>query len=161
MGRYGQVRIASPVGARVQGLDELIAALNEIDPLMVEEVKQANRDAAEWVRTKATARGLALGSVAAKAAPTLQTKVLANSAGVVLDGIRYRYALGAEFGSNGIKNTRDLKGWHGSTRQFQPWLGRGMDAGYFLWPTVRKEARHIVERYEEALARVIRKAGLG
>lgn len=60
------------------------------------------------------------GSVMAKAARDVRTA----GPGVVRYGGR-PYDMGAEFGSYRY-------------RQFQTWRGNGDDAGYFLWPAIRK-----------------------
>lgn len=48
---------------------------------------------------------------------------------------------GAEFGG----------GRRSSTRQFRPWRGSGSDAGYMLYPAVRRNAERTGELYSAAL----------
>lgn len=54
------------------------------------------------------------------------------------------YDLGAEFGA---------KRWP----QFKEWRGNGMDAGYVVFPTIRAEEERIVDKFGEAIDRVLEK----
>lgn len=132
------------VEIRVTGLAELRAALERIRPEVAPEVKQANREAAERIRALAKSKASSLGGVAAKSAVSLVAAYGANWAGITIDGYSYPYALGAEFGGRGRP----------TTQQFKPWLGT---TGYFLYPTIREHAEDILEPYENALERLIRK----
>lgn len=77
---------------------------------------EAARTVARWAKENATREG----HVAAKSAEDIK----AASAGVVTYGGK-PYNMGAEFGSY-------------QYHQFERWRGKGDDAGYFLFPAVRK-----------------------
>lgn len=87
-------------------------------------------------------RGASLGSVHAKAAPGIKA---VNQAPIVrLFGDDHPYIFGAEFGG----------GSRPRTRQFPPWRGKGEDAGYMLYPTIRErlESEEFEERYAQIVA---------
>lgn len=138
---------ATGSGVNVDGLPQLVRALKEIDPALVKELRQANLSVAKFVADDARAGALALGSTAAKVAPSVKASAGAGYAGVALGGPGYPMAAGAEFGSYRYK-------------QFQPWRGNGSDAGYFLYPAIRQDADRIETEYKWAADEVIRKAGL-
>jgi hypothetical protein len=78
------------------------------------------REAARIVRKWAQENAIREGSVAAKSAEDIRTA----GPGVITYGQR-PYNMGAEFGSY-------------QYHQFERWRGKGDDAGYFLWPAIRK-----------------------
>lgn len=131
----------------VEGLAELSKALKKLEggKELSRELRIANKEAATFVKNKATARGQSLGSTAAMIAPTLKASAGATSAGVSLGS--HPAAAGAEFGGRG----------RATTQQFQPHKGT---TGYFVYPTIRDSAEEIVKPYEEAIDRLVRKAGL-
>lgn len=130
----------------VDGLAELSRALKNLeDPKTLQrELRAANKEAADYVTDKSRSRGQSQGSTAAMIAAQIRASAGAQSAGVSLG--RHPAAAGAEFG--GQKRP--------TTQQFRPHLGR---TGYFVYPTIRDSAEEIVEPYEEAIDRLIRKAG--
>ena len=138
---------AKSQGVRVRGLNELSRSLREMEGGFRDELKAANREAAEMVAEKSRSAAYSLGGVAAKAAPSLRASAGFNRAGVTLGGNSAPYALGAAFGGQGRP----------TTQQFQPHLGT---RGYFLYPQIRDNAERITETYENHLKDLIRKAGL-
>jgi hypothetical protein len=132
---------------QVEGLRELSRALKALDATLPRELRAANKAAAEVVASRARARALGLGSVAAKTAPSINASAGAQSAGVGFGGPAYPFGGGAEFGSLRY-------------RQFQPWTGNGPDAGYFVYPTIRDDDAEWFGEYEEAIEGLLRKAGL-
>lgn len=132
---------------QVEGLAELSRALKKLEggKELSRELREANKDAATYVKDKASGRGRSLGSTAAMIAPMLKASAGAQSAGVSLGS--HPAAAGAEFGGRGRP----------TTQQFQPHRGRD---GYFVYPTIRDSAEEIVKPYEEAIDRLIKKAGL-
>lgn len=137
-------------GISVDGLPELQKALRQLDNGLEKELKQANSEVARFVASDAAAAAAALGGVAAKAAPSVKASASSGYAGVALGGPSHPFAAGAEFGG----------GRRPTTRQFQPWRGAGANAGYFLYPTIRRDAERIETEYGQAADRIIRKAGL-
>lgn len=138
---------AKSQGVRVKGLNELSRSLREMEGGFRDELKEANREAAELVARESRSAAYALGGVAAKAAPSLRASAGFNRAGVTLGGNSYPYALGAAFGGRGRP----------TTQQFQPHLGR---EGYFLYPEIRTNADRITETYENHLQDLVRRSGL-
>lgn len=136
--RSGDVRIA--------GLIELDRALKELGPDLRAELRQTNRDAAERVAGHAKAAAYSLGGVAAKTAPSIKATASFRSAGVGFGGARAPYGAGAEFGG----------GRRPTTRQFKPWRGNGSTAGYFVYPTIRRDADQILDDYVDAANAVIK-----
>jgi hypothetical protein len=104
--------------------------------------KELYKDIAADIADKAKSRGSDLGSVFAKAAPSMRAGSNGKTAYVSLGGKAYPYALGAEFGSVRYK-------------QFQPWRGTGDDAGYFLYPTIRADKDNIEKMAKEAVDKLL------
>jgi len=141
---------ADATGISIEGLPELQAALRLLDRDLEKELRKANREVAKFVADDARSAASALGSTAAKAAPSLKASAGSAYAGVSLGGGAYPFAAGAEFGGQRRP----------TTMQFEPWRGTGEDAGYFLYPTIRRDAERIEEEYGAALDDLIRRAGL-
>lgn len=133
---------------RVDGLVELNRSLKAMGPEFKGELRKTNKIVADFVATDSKGAAIALGSTPAHVAPTIKSTAGALSAGVSLGGPGFEMAAGAEFGSDRFK-------------QFQPWRGAGEDAGYFVYPTIRRNEDRIESEYEEAADRLIKKVGLG
>jgi hypothetical protein len=140
-------RLRSDDGIRVSGLNELNRALRTMGKEFQSELKDANRDAAEMVASGSRSAAYSLGGVAAKTAPSIKASVRTTAAAVSFGGTGYEFAGGAEFGSYRF-------------RQFKPWRGNGSDAGYFLYPTIRRDADKIEGEYTDALDDLLRRNGL-
>jgi hypothetical protein len=140
---------AQKAGAiRVEGLRELNKSLRAIGPEARAELKAASSRVSGFVASDAHSAAAALGGVAAKTAPSLKPRAsVSGSAGVALGGSAYPFGGGAEFGSDRYK-------------QFKPWRGNGPGAGYFLYPSIRKDAQRITTEYTQALEDLIKKVGL-
>jgi hypothetical protein len=140
-----------PGGAvNVEGLRELKRAFREFDQETKKELSRAGKALAVDIAAEARSEAHGLGGVAAKVAPSIKPTTLSYgllNAGVVVGGEAYPMALGAEFGGRGRP----------TTQQFQPHKGR---TGYFVYPTIRREAGQIEERMLDALDAAIQKAGL-
>jgi len=129
---------------KIDGLRELNKALREIGPEAEKELRAASKSVAELVANDARAAAHTIGGVAAHVAPSIRAVAGVKSAGVGIGGARYPMAGGAEFGSYRYK-------------QFKPWRGNSSDAGYFLYPSIRRDADRIVTEYTAALDGVIRR----
>lgn len=137
----------------VRGLKELKKALRELGPEFQKGLRQAGKDVSIEVSKEAKGAAQSLGGVAAKSAPAIRNTNLSSNllgAGVVINGDAYPYALGAEFGG----------GARPSTSQFQPWRGSGPDAGYFVYPTIRRNSSKIEDRFLGALDDALQAAAL-
>jgi len=141
---------ADATGISIEGLEEFQRALHVLDKDLEKELRKANREVAKFVATDARGAASALGSTAAKAAPSVKPTAGAGWAGVALGGGGYPFAAGAEFGGRRRP----------TTMQFQPWRGSGEGAGYFLYPTIRRDAERIEDEYGSALDDLIKRAGL-
>lgn len=116
-------------------------------PEFGKELTKANKSVAQFVADDARAAAYSIGGVAAKAAPSVKATAGAAWAGVALGGPSAPYTAGAEFGSVKFK-------------QFKPWRGNGTDAGYFLFPVIRRDGDRIETEYTQALDDLLRKTGL-
>lgn len=141
---------AEATGVSIEGLPELQKALRALDNGLEKELAKANREVATFVASEAKGAASGLGGVAAKAAPSVGASSSSGFAGVGLGGGAYPFAGGAEFGGRRRP----------TTMQFQPWRGAGANAGYFLYPTIRRNAQRIEETYTENVDDLIRRAGL-
>lgn len=134
-------------GVGVEGLDDLRRALKAISATAPKELNAASKDVAAFVADDA--RGLAegLGGVAAHVAPSIKGSGTARGGAITLGGAAHPEAAGAEFGGQGRP----------TTQQFKPHLGR---TGYFVYPTIRRDADRIEEAYTEKLDDLMRKYDL-
>jgi hypothetical protein len=108
------------VDISIEGLPSFVHALR-LSPAQVRLAEKVFlREAARRVKNMAQDNARHLGSVAAKSAEDIR---VAGPGVVAYGGKPYNY--GAEFGSY-------------QYHQFQRWRGKGDDAGYFLWPAIRK-----------------------
>jgi hypothetical protein len=146
---------------RVEGLRELNKSLRDLGPEARAELKAASQKVAELVAADARAAAMSLGGVAAKVAPSLSARSsVGGSAGVAFGGPRFPMAGGAEFGA-GRERMRDrTTGQYVGYRQFQDWKGNGPGAGYFLYPTIRRDADRIVTEFTTALEDLVQRVGL-
>lgn len=132
---------------RVEGLTELQRALKKIDGFE-RELSKTNRETAQMVMADARGEAQSQGSTAAHVAPAIKTTASATYAAVsLLTSGRYAMAAGAEFGSDRY-------------RQFKKWTGFGENAGYFMWPTIRRDADKIQHKYESGMDDLLKRANL-
>lgn len=143
----------------VRGLKDLQRALREIDKQLPRELGTASQKVAQHVVDTATIKARALGRMEARAARSLKAARQQRVAAINFGGARYPMALGAEFGAaQGVPRTVTrhgrqtiARGWN----QFRPWRGNSTNAGYFLYPTIRREGDRIVELYSQVLDELI------
>lgn len=138
---------SSDQGVQVHGLNELNRALRELGKEAQKELTQTNKKVAGFVADDARAAARSLGGVAAKVAPSIKAAGGTTWAGVGFGGAAYPFAGGAEFGSLRYK-------------QFKPWRGNGSDAGYFLYPAIRRDVDRIETEYNEAIDGLLKRNGL-
>lgn len=132
---------------QVEGLRDLERELKTMDKALRTELRLVNKSVAAYVATDAAAAARTLGSTPAHVAPSIKPTAGTGFAGVAGGGPRYPMFAGAEFGA---------KQYH----QFKTWRGNGDDAGYFLFPTIRRDEPEIVRKYEAGLDGFLHKAGL-
>lgn len=143
---------------QVEGLSELNKSLRALGPEMQKELQETNRSVARFVADDARAAAESLGGVAAHVAPSIKAVGGARSAGVAFGGARYPMAGGAEFGAgHGVIRQRTSGSYHGYN-QFDTWQGNSTEAGYFVYPTIRKDADRIETDYTRALEDLMKKA---
>jgi hypothetical protein len=141
---------------RIEGLRELQRDLRALDSKLPAELRKVNLAVAQMVVAKAQAKAAGEGRMAAKAATVLKARGEQRGASVVLaNTASVPFALGAEFGAGRNSPRHRTTGTYQGYNQFQPWLGSGAGAGYFLYPTIRGESDHIVEAYEKRLAALL------
>ena len=127
---------------QVQGAKELRAALKKLgDRQLLRELGNLNREVAEQVIDRA--RGKARTPQERKAAAQLKPVRSQAAARVSMVG---GYVLGAEFGAKRY-------------RQFRPWQGNKMEAGYFLFPAIREMRGAIEDAYMAEIERVFGEDG--
>lgn len=130
---------------KVDGLTELNRALKAIGPEAQKELREASKKVAGFVASDAAAAARSLGGVAAKTAPSIKAVGGVSGAGVGFGGSAYPFAGGAEFGA-GHKYP-----------QFKEWRGNNSDAGYFVYPSIRRDEDRIVTEFSDAVEHVIAK----
>jgi hypothetical protein len=134
-------------GVNVEGLAELRRALRAVSDSAPRELSAAGKEIAEFVASDARSAASGLGGVAAKVAPSISARASAGGGAIGLGGSSYPMALGAEFGGRGRP----------TTQQFKPHLGR---TGYFVYPTIRRDAERIESEYADKLDDLMRKYDL-
>lgn len=132
---------------QVDGLTELNKALRDMGPELKGELRKTNKTVADFVAADSKSAAYSIGGVAAHVAPSIKASAGALSAGVSLGGNAYPMAGGAEFGSNRYK-------------QFKPWTGNGSDAGYFVFPSIRRDIDRIETEYGVAMDNLLTRTGL-
>lgn len=132
---------------KVVGLSDLNRRLKELGPAAQKELRETNKSVAEFVADDARAAALTIGGVAAKVAPSIKAKGTNLGGGVSIGGAAYPFAGGAEFGAIKYK-------------QFHPWRGNKETAGYFVYPSIRRDADRITTEYSKALDRLIERHDL-
>ncbi|MFD1083886.1 hypothetical protein [Micromonospora andamanensis] len=118
-------------------------ALKAVDSRFPKELREANFDLAAELARRSRVRANSEPGVARKAARSLRAARQASAAVVVGGGPRYPYFWGAEFGA---KQYRQFQTWRGN--QWGGWSG---GPGYFLHPTIRQDARALVDEYMKRL----------
>lgn len=134
-------------GVGVEGLTELRKALKAISDTAPRELSAAGKEVAGFVAEDARSAASGLGGVAAKVAPSIKASSAGGGGAIGLGGAAYPMAAGAEFGGQGRP----------TTQQFKPHLGR---TGYFVYPTIRRDADRIEETYSEKIDDLMRKYDL-
>lgn len=112
----------------VSGLKEARAALRAIDPQLSKQITVAHRAVSTMVASDAQSAAQGLGGVHAHAADAIRARAAQTYAGVAVGNAAHPEALGAEFGG----------GARPRTRQFPPYRGNGDNAGYAVYPTIRR-----------------------
>lgn len=137
------------------GLKETIAGLEKGERLDVGKDLKAEfeaivNDAMARARGNASTRGQR------RAAATM--KQASSAAGAALRfGAGFRGAFGHEYGAHQNVLRNDGSGSYYGYRQFLPWKGSGQDAGYFMWPGIRKASEEGVEALADAVTKILTK----
>lgn len=139
---------ASGQGVLADGLNKLNRDLRAISKEAQGELKKANVDVAKQEASRAQGAAYSLGGVAAHVAGGIS-----GGGGNAWAGIRLGTdpaAPGAEFG-----------GQHRpTTMQFKPWRGSGAGAGYFLFPTIRRDNEEITRTWAQSIEDLMKRHGL-
>jgi hypothetical protein len=153
--------VARMSGGAVQvvGLREFQRELRRLeDTELVNGLKDVNHQVAQRVTGWAQARAAGLGPMQSRAAGSLRASRTQARAQVTGGGAKVPFFGGAEFGAgrNLPRSTRRgmVRGWN----QFHPWRGSGVDAGYFLFPSIRSHNTEIVTMYGDAIQQLARRA---
>ena len=134
-------------GVFIEGLDDFRKELRSVDGKWNRELGAASFEVASFVVADAEQAAQGLGGVAAYAAAHggLKPSRAATAARITLGGPQAPMELGAEFGSI-------------QYHQFKPWLGADEEAGYVLFPTIRRDRDRIGDTYLDLLEKVARAA---
>lgn len=126
------------------GMAEFLADLAVLQVRLEQEAGEEDNRQAGRIAGLARARGTALGSVHAHAAPAV--KAVNQRPIIRLFTDEHPEVLGAEFGG----------GKRPTTRQFPPWRGTGETAGYMLYPTIREDTDddEFADRYADIIQRL-------
>jgi hypothetical protein len=141
---------------RIDGLVDLQRELRKINDQLPKELGDVNKQVADFVVRRA--KGRASTPLEHRAADTLKAARQQRVALVRLGGAKYPEALGAEFGAirdiprNTARGT--VRGWN----QFREWRRNGIDAGYFLFPTIREDTPQIIDLYADLIDRLCKRA---
>ena len=145
---------------QVDGLDELYRALRQMGPELEKQMRLTNKAAAETETQNARAAAARLGDVPAHVINSLSSRGSGTAAGIAFGGPRAPDAMGHEFGAGRDMPRKRKSGTYLGYQQFKPWRGRGEGAGYFIYPTIRRDADRIVADYEAAVDRLLKATGL-
>lgn len=144
----------------VDGLAQLNLALKTLGPKMPGQLRKANKSVADFVADDARAAAYSIGGVAAHVAPSVKSSAGVGFAGVSFGGPGYEMAGGAEFGAAQDNPRHRKTGTYVGYRQFEPWRGNGSDAGYFVYPSIRRDADRIETEYGSAIDHLLELTGL-
>lgn len=128
-------------GVQVVGLADFVRDLRTIDRGLPRAVSAAHRSIATVIRDESRSEADSLGGVHAKSAPAISSTGQQRKAAIRIDGDRFPFALGAEFGA---KRYAQFPEWRGN--QWQPEGDSGV--GYMVHPTIRNARDDIVEIYD-------------
>lgn len=143
---------------QVEGLAELNKALRSLDGDLAKEMRDVNRSVAGFVAADARGAAQALGGVAAHVAPSIKAVGGVSSAGVAFGGARYPMGPGAEFGAGRDLSRQRSSGSYKGYNQFDAWQGNDHNAGYFVYPSIRRDADRIETEYTKAVDALTKKA---
>ena len=133
--------MARPAGVIIEGGDakskDLQTFARQLQGTVDDSLRIIGIETANDARKKASGQG----SMAAKGAASIRGGVEFRGAFVDFGGNQAPFMAGAEFGG-GLHGAANPTSRGGYTTQFRPWRGKGSDAGYFIWPTVRQRQRN-------------------
>lgn len=142
-----------PIALDTTGLKEALAGMDKVTRLDVGRDLKAEfgrivDDAISRGRTGASTRGQR------RAASTMRQASTATGAAIGF-GRGFGGAFGHEYGAKQNTRRQRASGSYLGFNQFPLWRGSGLDAGYFMWPGIRKAAEVGVEPLADAVAKII------
>lgn len=140
----------------IKGLADFKRELRKINDQLPKELGNVNHDVAQYVKRRA--QGRASTPLEHRAAATMTAARQQRTALIRLGGARNPEALGAEFGAGRNIERHTSRGSVAGWNQFRPWRGSGLDAGYFLFPTIRDDTPQILDLYLDLIDRLAKKA---
>jgi hypothetical protein len=135
---------------QVDGLRAFAEALEDVDKEYPKSLRQANYDVASAIVKGSKATATTHSRLARKAAKSLRAMRAGDKSVVTGGGPKYPFFYGAEFGA---KQYRQFDAWRGN--QWEGWDG---GPGYFLHPTIRRDARELINDYVRVLDELHAKA---
>lgn len=122
----------------VDGLRPFVRELKALDePALLDELRDANHEVAEFVKARATARARAMGGLEARAAATLTARRGQRAAEVSFGGAKFPAAAGSEFGA-----------YRNRLRLLKHKTGAGRGRAYL----VRNESAKAIEQAKQRIA---------
>jgi hypothetical protein len=152
------VTVGGREAVKIVGLRETQKALQELQGTG-KALREVNLGVAEMVAERARELARSQGGVIAKAADAIKAGAEQTRAFVkITANARFPFALGAEFGAGRDLPRRRTSGTYVGYRQFEPWRGNKQDAGYALYPTIRRNNTAIVNAYDERIGQLLEHA---
>lgn len=147
--------------SRVVGLRDFVKELRRVDRALPKELRKAGNESVRIIVSEAQRIAAGQGPVIRTAAATLRPASTQQRAAVKLGKARVPWALGAEFGA--AQNRPRFRkpppqgggGRYVGYRQFKPHRGSGDDAGYFMWPAIRRTRKQQLDAYLAAIERAV------
>lgn len=144
------------IGVKVEGLDDLRAALRNASKADRAEWRKGHRSIAKIAERYTRAAAATMGGVQAKAAPALQASAFPDKAVLRISTSRVPFANVAFFGT--LRRTGWYQSWERGKRQHPPWVGNsGWEYGdltqgpYAVNPGLNRATPEIVRTYEQVI----------
>jgi len=135
------------------GLKEALAGMDKLSRL--DAGKDLKREFSAIVDDAiAKGRGFARTRLQNRAATTM-VQASTSTGAALRFGAGFRGSFGAEYGAHQNTPRQGARGTFLGFNQFPAWKGSGQDAGYFMWPGIRKASEEGVEQLADAVTKIL------
>lgn len=141
--------MAVDVRVRVEGLDELRAALRKADKVLAKDLGQAGKRAADIVAQAAKPK---IPVRSGRARASLRAVVVSGGGGVKGGGAKAPYFGFLDYGNKVLQGNKVGRG-DTVTREFKP-------GGRYVYVSLAEKRDEVVDTYEDLVRDVLRRAGL-